>query len=254
MPRLFEVAPRIAPSTPSLAQREPQLAIDPIGAQDRLQLALEGLDAELVIIDCPPSLGLLTVNGLFAADAAVIVTEPGAWATDGVDQILRNVGRIAERRRGAPSVAGIVVNRLARTRDARYWDEQLMDDYGTLTLPAGCTACCRGRGLRPVAATPFARRPFGCRRSGGRVRDHPAAAGARHGRWAGRRVDETVVLSGSVAEAAHTHHTDDDRDADGDVRPATVAVSTQGSSTRRAPPPSTRCSVGSLSATSSNPR
>ena len=131
---LFEVAPRIAPSTPALAQREPQLATDPIGAQDRLQLALEGLDAELVIIDCPPSLGLLTVNGLFAADAAVIVTEPGAWATDGVDQILRNVGRIAERRRGAPSVAGIVVNRLARTRDARYWDEQLVEAHHDLVV------------------------------------------------------------------------------------------------------------------------
>jgi chromosome partitioning protein len=131
---LFVAPPRLAPSSPSLAQREPQLATDPIGAQDRLQLALQGLDAELVIIDCPPSLGLLTVNGLFAADAAVIVTEPGAWATDGVDQILRNVARIAERRQGSPAVAGIVVNRLARTRDARYWDEQLVEAHPELVV------------------------------------------------------------------------------------------------------------------------
>ena len=126
---LFSAPPRVVPSSPRLAQREPQLATDPIGAQDRLRIAAEGVTADLVIIDCPPSLGLLTVNGLFAADVAVIVTEPGAWATDGVDQILRNLDRIAERRGGAPRLGGIVVNRLARTRDGRYWDEQLVEAH-----------------------------------------------------------------------------------------------------------------------------
>ena len=127
---LFDHRPRIVPSSPQLAQREPQLANDPIGAQDRLAVAAQGLDADLAIIDCPPSLGLLTVNGLFAADRAVIVTEPGAWAVDGVEQILRNVNRVADRRNGELDVAGIVVNRLARTRDSRYWDEQLRDAHG----------------------------------------------------------------------------------------------------------------------------
>ena len=133
-PSLFPTRPQVLPSSPALAQREPQLATDPIGAQDRLAIALEGLDADVVVIDCPPSLGLLTVNGLFAADRAVIVTEPGAWATDGVDQILRNIRRISERRGGAPEVAGIVVNRLARTRDGRYWDEQLVDAHPELVV------------------------------------------------------------------------------------------------------------------------
>ena len=134
---LFDVPPLLAPSSPDLAQLEPQMAIDPIGAQDRLRRSLLGVDADLVIIDCPPSLGLLTINGLFAADHAVIVTEPSAWAVDGVAQILRNVGRIAERRHGSPTLAGIVVNRLARTRDARYWDAQLADTYPTqLVRPA----------------------------------------------------------------------------------------------------------------------
>ncbi|HOT80761.1 MAG TPA: ParA family protein [Microthrixaceae bacterium] len=129
-PDLFDVPPRLAPSSPDLAQLEPQMAVDPIGAQDRLRRALIGVDADLVIIDCPPSLGLLTINGLFAADHAVIVTEPSAWAVDGVAQILRNISRIAERRNGTPTLSGVVVNRLARTRDARYWDEQLVETYG----------------------------------------------------------------------------------------------------------------------------
>ena len=126
----------VAPSSPRLAQREHQLAMDVIGAQDRLAVAAAGVveDYDEVIIDCPPSLGLLTVNALFAADRVLIVAEPAAWSSDGVVQILRNVGRIAERRAGRPSVAGIVVNRLGRTRDAGYWDAQLRELHPGLVI------------------------------------------------------------------------------------------------------------------------
>jgi chromosome partitioning protein len=129
-------APDLAPSSPAMAQREHQMATDVIGAQDRLEVALDGVPARYddVLIDCPPSLGLLTVNALFAADRVLIVAEPAAWSSDGVEQILRNVRRIAERRDGRPAVAGIVVNRLARTRDAAYWYEQLREAHPDLVL------------------------------------------------------------------------------------------------------------------------
>jgi chromosome partitioning protein len=126
--------PDVAPSAPALAAREPQLVTDPVGAQDRLHTALSGVDYDVVVVDCPPSLGLLTVNGLVAADRVLVVTEPGAWASDGVDQMLRTVSRVRDRRRADLEVAGVVVNRLARTRDARYWHEQLVESYGSLTL------------------------------------------------------------------------------------------------------------------------
>ena len=132
---LFESSvPDVAPSTPALANREPQLATDPIGAQDRLRLALKGLDYDLVLIDCPPSLGLLSVNGLFAADRVLVVTEPAAWSSDGVDQVLRTISRIAERRMTPLSLGGIVVNRLGRTRDANYWHDQLRAAYPAQVL------------------------------------------------------------------------------------------------------------------------
>ena len=124
---LHDITVRVAPASPALAPREHDLLRDPIGAQDRLATALEGVEADLVLIDCPPSLGLLTVNALFAADSAVIVTEPAAWAVDGVHQITANIERIAQRRGGAPAIGGVVVNRLARTRDSRYWHDQLLD-------------------------------------------------------------------------------------------------------------------------------
>ncbi|MFA9566371.1 MAG: ParA family protein, partial [Acidimicrobiales bacterium] len=128
--------PVLAPSSPALAAREPQLATDPIGAQDRLRTALEGVveDDTLVLVDCPPSLGLLTVNGLVAADSALIVTEPAAWAADGVDQMRRTVTRVRDLRRPDLTLIGIAVNRLGRTRDARYWHEQLVESFGHLAL------------------------------------------------------------------------------------------------------------------------
>ena len=145
--------PRVAASSPGLSIREPQLATDPLGAQDRLALAMRpplqaapdvgspmgsGVDADdrLVLIDCPPSLGLLTVNALFAADAALVVTEPGAWAVDGVGRMLQTIERIRMRRPdGRPDLVGIAVNRLGRTRDGRYWDEALREAYPGQCLP-----------------------------------------------------------------------------------------------------------------------
>jgi chromosome partitioning protein len=127
-------APDALASTPALAAREPHLANDAIGAQDRLQQALENNGYDLVVIDCPPSLGLLTINGLFAADRALIVTEPGAWASDGVANIQQTISRIASRRDGRPAIAGVAVNRLGRTRDAHYWHTALLEQYGDQVL------------------------------------------------------------------------------------------------------------------------
>ncbi|KAA0232729.1 MAG: Iron-sulfur cluster carrier protein [Acidimicrobiales bacterium] len=129
--------PDVAPSSPLLAGREPQLANDPIGAQDRLAMAMKGLEHQYdaVIIDCPPSLGLLTVNGLFAARYALVVTEPAAWASDGVEQVLRTISRVSQRRGGALATGGIVINRLGRTRDASFWYSDLVKTYPQLVLP-----------------------------------------------------------------------------------------------------------------------
>jgi len=128
--------PLLAASTPSLSIREAQLANDPLGGQDRLQLAISGSPWQLVIFDCPPSLGLLTINALFAADRVLLVSEPGAWAADGVSRMLQTIDRIRLRRvDGSPDLAGIAVNRLGRTRDSRYWHEQLIERYPGVCLP-----------------------------------------------------------------------------------------------------------------------
>ena len=126
--------PQLVPGSYALANREPQMAADLVGAQDRLRIALAGVNHDLVLIDCPPSLGLLCINGLFAADRALIVTEPAAWAADGVDLMRSTLERVAQRQ-GTPTVAGIVLNRVGRTRDNAYWSQQLAERFGAQLLP-----------------------------------------------------------------------------------------------------------------------
>jgi chromosome partitioning protein len=127
--------PDLVPSSPALANREPLLAADPIGAQDRLGTGLSSVTHDVVLVDCPPSLGLLTVNALFAADQALIVTEPAAWAADGVDMILATLQRVEARRLRPMRAARLVINRLGRTRDARYWHDQLIERHRARVLP-----------------------------------------------------------------------------------------------------------------------
>lgn len=155
-------APSLVPSVPTLAAREPQLATDPIGAQDRLQHALEGNNFDVVVIDCPPSLGLLTVNALFAADHVLIVTAPAAWSADGVEQMLRTIERVSDRRSGDPNVKGVLVNNLGRTRDAKYWYTQICERYPDYVLPpvharaAVAEASAQSLPLRALGARPGA--------------------------------------------------------------------------------------------------
>ena len=128
--------PYIAASTPNLSICEPRLATDPLGAQNRLSLSFENSKWPLIIVDCPPSLGLLTVNALFAVDVTLVVTEPGAWSVDGVARMIQTIEKIRTRRIDSkPNIAGIAVNRLGRTRDDSYWNSKLEEVYSDFPLP-----------------------------------------------------------------------------------------------------------------------
>lgn len=82
----------IVPANLSLAEAELMLG-GKIGRELTLRKALAraGEDYELVLIDCPPSLGLLTVNALVAADYALITAEAQYFALQGVEQAMEVV-------------------------------------------------------------------------------------------------------------------------------------------------------------------
>jgi chromosome partitioning protein len=121
---------RVVPSSLKLANREQDQ--DP-GREFRLRTALSGPagnGVDVVLIDCPPSLGQLTVNALVAADAALLVTEPSAFSVDGLGQIVRTLATVRRALNPSLELAGVVVNRHRTDRvDREEWVAFLREHY-----------------------------------------------------------------------------------------------------------------------------
>jgi len=79
--------------------------------ENRLKNALAGVSQtyDFVIIDCPPSLGLLTLNALTAANAALVPLQCEYYSMEGLAHILRTVGLVKERFNPGLSVEGVVL-------------------------------------------------------------------------------------------------------------------------------------------------
>lgn len=83
----------VIPASPVLAAAEIEL----VSAQNRefrLRDSLARLDYDYVLIDCPPSLGLLTVNGLAAANAVLIPVQAEFYALEGLGQLMQTIDRV----------------------------------------------------------------------------------------------------------------------------------------------------------------
>jgi chromosome partitioning protein len=85
----------VCPATIDLAGAEIEL-VPAFSRELRLRRGLETVkeDFEYVLIDCPPSLGLLTVNGLAAASEVVVPIQCEYYALEGLGQLLRNVNLV----------------------------------------------------------------------------------------------------------------------------------------------------------------
>jgi chromosome partitioning protein len=94
---IVEVEPnlRLIPSIVDLAAAETELAGEP-NRQGRLRRSLEGLESppDFLFIDCPPSLGLLTLNALAAVREVVIPMQAHFLALQGVGKLLETVGLV----------------------------------------------------------------------------------------------------------------------------------------------------------------
>lgn len=85
----------VAPASLDLAGAEIEL-VPAFSRELRLRRALEQVadDYDFVLIDCPPSLGLLTVNGLAAANEVVVPVQCEYYALEGLGQLLRNISLV----------------------------------------------------------------------------------------------------------------------------------------------------------------
>lgn len=107
------------------------------GSELRLRTALEGVTEQydLILFDCPPSLGELTRNALYAATSALVVTEPTFFAVQGAAQAIEAIRVVAEHGNPELEPAGIVVNRMRTTlEDNRERMADLRQEFGELVL------------------------------------------------------------------------------------------------------------------------
>jgi chromosome partitioning protein len=86
----------IAPSSVDLVGAELELA-DAIGREFHLRRALQHInDYDYILIDSPPSLGLLTINGLTAANSVLVPMQCEYFAIEGVAQLLNTIERVRD--------------------------------------------------------------------------------------------------------------------------------------------------------------
>jgi chromosome partitioning protein len=116
----------VVPATIDLAGAEIELV--PVFSRElRLRRALDTVrdDFDFILIDCPPSLGLLTVNGLAAATEVVVPIQCEYYALEGLGQLLRNVNLVQGNLNNVLELSTIILTMYdARTRLA----EQVVND------------------------------------------------------------------------------------------------------------------------------
>jgi len=94
------------------------------------------LPYQLVLLDCPPSLGRLTRSALMAAHGALLVTEPTLFAVSGAQRAFEAVERAREEHNPVLSPLGVVVNRVRpQSYEHQYRIAELREHFGRLVMP-----------------------------------------------------------------------------------------------------------------------
>lgn len=108
----------VAPCTVDLAAAEIEL-VGAMAREQRLRQVLEPIRnrCDYIIIDCPPSLGLLTINALVAADGVLIPIQCEYLALEGLTQLLNTVTIVKNKLNSSLSLTGVVLTMFdSRTR------------------------------------------------------------------------------------------------------------------------------------------
>lgn len=122
----------LMPANSNLAGAEVELA-SVHGREFALKELLHGVLADYVLIDCPPSLGLLTVNALCAAQQVLIPVQTEYYALEGISQLLQIVQKIQASANPKLSILGVLMTMYdQRTSLSRQVQEELQKHFGDL--------------------------------------------------------------------------------------------------------------------------
>jgi chromosome partitioning protein len=125
VPNLF-----VAPARIALAKLESRL-VGELDAHFRLKDKIDKLGGEFVyiVIDCPPALGLLTVNALVASTHLLIPIQSSYFALEGTDDLLETIEKVRQRPNPSLRILGVVITmhdkRTALARDIRKQIQQV---------------------------------------------------------------------------------------------------------------------------------
>lgn len=86
---------------------------------------------DYILIDCMPSLGMITINALVAADSVLIPVEAAYLPVKGLQQLIKTIGRVHRKLNPKLSIMGILLTKVdRRTNFARDILEQIREVYG----------------------------------------------------------------------------------------------------------------------------
>jgi chromosome partitioning protein len=126
-----------APATIDLAGAEIEL-VPMVAREGRLARALEAYDEsqlDYILIDCPPSLGLLTVNALVAAAEVLIPIQCEYYALEGLEQLLRTVDLVKSHLNPGLAISTILLTMYdGRTRLASQVADEVRSHFGDVVL------------------------------------------------------------------------------------------------------------------------
>jgi chromosome partitioning protein len=122
----------VVPSTIDLAGAEIEL-VPTFNRERKLKVAIDRLEGEFdfTLIDCPPSLGLITINGLAAATEVLVPIQCEYYALEGLGQLLRNVNLVKGNLNPTLEVSAIVLTMYdARTKLADQVASEVRKHFG----------------------------------------------------------------------------------------------------------------------------
>ncbi|SIS83155.1 ParA family protein [Phaeovulum vinaykumarii] len=129
----------VCPATPDLASADIELVSNEKRSfllSDALrQPGVEVLDLDLILIDCPPSLNLLTVNALVAADSVLVPLQSEFFALEGLSQLMLTIRQVREAANPALRIEGVVLTMFdARNNLALQVEQDARETLGELVF------------------------------------------------------------------------------------------------------------------------